>query len=128
MRSNDDQGSITLETAIVFPGLILVMVLFLQLGLAAYTHHVVSSSAHEAAAVAGLSGTGAGSSAGNQMLRSIDSITTGSGIRVESANNETVTMVGQATVISLFPGLHITVRASGTAVVERFRPEGEDSP
>lgn len=114
-----DSGSSAVETAIVFPGLLLVVIMFFQFGLVAYAHHVVANATQDAAVDAA---TGSGSSV--NLLASIDGIATSANVSVTGSNGDQVTTEGYATVISILPLFpEITVRASGHAAVEKFRPE-----
>lgn len=118
-RSTRDRGSNAVETAIVFPPMLLAVILFFQFGMIAYAHHVVANAAQAAASAAAAGGSGP------DLLGSIDAITTGSGVSV-GGDDEIMRAEGYATVMSILPFIpEVTVRAAGTATVERFRPEAE---
>lgn len=120
-----DRGSSAVEAAIVFPGLLFVVIMAFQFGLIAYAHHVVASSAQSAASTGAVSGTGAGEATGETLLASLGGITSARDMGV-SQTAEEVTAIGSANVISLIPFVpDITVRATGRATIERFRAEDE---
>lgn len=120
-----DEGSSAVETAIVFPALLIVVIAAFQFGLIAYSHHVVASSAQSAASSAATETGGVGDASGDGLLASIEGITSSRTIEVTEGPEE-VTAIASARVLSLVPLVpDITVRATGTATIERFRSEGE---
>lgn len=126
-RSRRDEDGSALETALVFPALLLILMVILQAALHAHASAVAEAAAQDAAAVtrrADGSQTG-GVAAGYSTLSALGSrmLTDRSVSVTRSATTASVTVSGRS--VSLVPGLRLRVSESAEGPVERFVPLGQ---
>jgi Flp pilus assembly protein TadG len=114
-------------TVVVVPVVLLAMLFVVQYGLAYYARQVVAGAAHDGAAAAAREQS---SPAGGAALAA-RLIGDGAGSLLDfyaadaKADGDTVTVTATGKVVSLLPFFGtITVKATGSANVERFEPQG----
>ena len=125
-RSQRDRGEVTV-TVIMMPVIIIGMMLVVQFGLAMYARQVVAGAAQDGAA----SGARQGSSAAAGQVVTDTLVDQSAGHLLSSysssasSTGDIVTVTAQGNVVRVLPLFPtITVRASGSATVEQFVPEG----
>lgn len=124
-RGDRDRGAATTEVVLVTPVLLLLVMLVIQFGLWYHAQHVAQAAADEGARAAkvetataqdGIAGANAFLDQSSSRLindRNVDATRT--------LDVATVTVTGHVT--SVIPGFDLTVSASATDPVERFRPD-----
>ena len=123
MKPGDERGSVSLETILILPVLLLTFAVLIQAVLHGFASHVVASAAREGARSARLSGDPASGRLqaerfiarfGSETVtnRHVDVTTDGSTM--------TVTVTGRAT--RLLPGFASEVDGRSTGPIERFEP------
>lgn len=126
--SRDERGSV-IETVLIAPVLMFVLMLIVQFALFAHARNVAEQAAQEGAAAArAFDGSAdAGQAKAENFLAQIasESIKGQSVSVTRNAEEASVTVTG--TVISLVPGMHLPVRETATGPVERYVPP-EDNP
>lgn len=120
---SQDRGSVTLETAILFPAVLLLVMVAVQTGLWYYGRSVALAAAQEGVAAGRVEGATVFHAAdaaaafavdqGRGMLGEATVSTTGS-----SANRIRVSVSGQ--IVSLIPGVPIAVSQEASGPVERW--------
>jgi Flp pilus assembly protein TadG len=127
---SDDRGSLTLETVVLMPFVLLIITLVVQAGLWLHATHVAQAAANKALVTAAAHGStaGQGRTAGQQSITAL-----GERLLVEpnvdvTRTATTVTVSISATSPAVVPGLHWTVRAGAVGPVERFVPDTGESP
>jgi Flp pilus assembly protein TadG len=130
LGGDDDRGSLTLETVVLMPLVLLIIMLVVQAGLWMHATHVAQAAANKALVTASAHGSSAGQgrTAGEQ---SIDAL--GKKILLDptvdvARTATTVTVAISATAPAVVPGLHWRVQATAVGPVERFVPDTEDAP
>ncbi len=121
----DGRGSATAQTVLVFPALLFVILLIIQFALYAHAVSVAEAAAQDGAAIARRAdGTKAGAeAAANQSLASLGPrmLDTKNVVANRTATQASVTVTG--TVISIVPGVNLTIRETASGPVERFVPQ-----
>jgi Flp pilus assembly protein TadG len=112
---------------IVVPVVLLAMLLVVQFGLAYYARQVLAGAAHDGAAAGARvdSSPGEGAALAEQLIgEAAGSLLDSYGASADS-DGDTVTVTATGEVVSLLPFFGtITVKATGSANVERFEPQG----
>lgn len=110
------------------PFIVMAMMLIVQFGLAMYARQVVAGAAQDGAAQAALVGSSpaAGQAVTDGLVQqAAGNLLTGYGSSV-SSTAEVVTIQASGQVVRVFPLFPtLTVSATGSATIERFRPEGQ---
>jgi Flp pilus assembly protein TadG len=123
-RRGDEEGSVSLELAVIFPAVLLLIVAAVQAGLLFHARHLAQAATQEALrATRVLDGsTTAGRQAATGLLaHSAGDLLAGRQISIQRTPTEAdVRITGHA--ISLLPGLTLTVSAKASGPVERFTP------
>lgn len=114
-------------TVLVVPVALLTLLFVVQFGLAYHARHVLAGATQDGAAAAAR--PGAGPTDGADLARQLIADTTGTLLAgtavVATQTASAVTVAADAKVVSLLPFLSgITVRASATAKLETFDPQG----
>lgn len=122
-RSRDKEaGSVSLELAVIFPAVLLLIVAAVQAGLVFHARHLAQAAAQEALRATRVEAgtTAAGRQAATGLLSSsAGDLLAGRQISiVRSPTEADVSITGHA--ISLFPGITLTVSAKAAGPVERF--------
>lgn len=123
-RERDERGVSTVEVVIAFPIVMTLLLLIVQLGIAAHARSVAEAAAQEGAAVARRydGSAGAGKTRTNEYLNELGpTILQNRGVSVERGA-ETVTVTVTGNVISVIPGMHLKVRKTASGPVERYVP------
>ncbi|WP_275403414.1 TadE family protein [Nocardioides limicola] len=124
MRRREERGATAVELAIIFPAVMLLVMLIVQFAVAAHAHHLAEAAAHEAAGVAKRhDGTGpAGRARAEEFLAgNAATILRDRSIAVQRTPVQVqVTVTG--TVMSVVPGLNLSVTKTAAAPVERYVP------
>jgi Flp pilus assembly protein TadG len=113
-------------TVLVVPVVLVAVLFVVQYGLAYYARQVVAGAAHDGAAAAARQH----SSLGEGVALAEGLVDEGGGSLLSSyhataaTDGDTVTVTVTGHVVSLFPFGTITVRATGSAAVEKFQPQG----
>jgi Flp pilus assembly protein TadG len=127
-RGRDERGSTIAETVIVAPAVFLLIMTVVQVALIAHARNVAEAAAQEAVAAARrFDGTAAdGSATATAALAALGPrMLTDQRVRVQrSASTAEVTISGR--VISLAPGLGLTISATASGPVERYVPPVAD--
>jgi Flp pilus assembly protein TadG len=129
-RRRDDRGSLTLETVVLMPLVLLIIMLVVQAGLWMHATHVAQAAANKALVTASAHGSSAeqGRTAGRQSITALgQKVLLGPNVDVDRTAT-TVTVAISATAPAVVPGLHWHVRASAVGPVERFVPDTQDTP
>jgi Flp pilus assembly protein TadG len=120
-RRRDDAGSVSLELAVIFPAVLLLIVAAVQAGLLFHARHLAQAAAQEALrATRQYDGTtSAGQQAATGLLsQSAGDLLAGRHISIQRSPTEAdVSITGHA--ISLLPGITLTVSAKAAGPVER---------
>ena len=114
-------------TVIVVPVVLFAVLLVVQYGLAYYAHQVAAGAAHDGAAAAARehSSAGDGAALAEELVREAGGSLLSSYKATASSDGATVTVTVTGHAVSLLPFFGtITVKASGSAAVEKFRPQG----
>ena len=123
-KRRDERGATTVEVVITAPALLLALMMIVQFGLAAHANSVARAAAEEGASHARRfdGSVGAGAERTHTYLDELGpSIIRDRAVSVErTAETATVTVTG--TVISLVPGLDLSVSQSSSGPVERHVP------
>jgi Flp pilus assembly protein TadG len=118
-RSYNEEGAGALETAIVAPAVLLLLVAVLQAALWWHANHVALAAAQQGATVAASQGPVAGRTAATDFARSAgldDPAATADG----SAGSATVTVTVTGRAPGLIPGFSPAVHASAAAPTENY--------
>jgi Flp pilus assembly protein TadG len=125
-RRRDDAGSVSLELAVIFPALLLLIIAAVQAGLLFHARHLAQAAAQEGLrATRQYDGT---TTAGQQaaaglLTQSAGDLLAGRQISVQRNGQQAdVRITGHA--ISLLPGVTLTVSANAAGPVERFTTPG----
>jgi Flp pilus assembly protein TadG len=121
-----DRGEVT-ATVIVVPVVLLAVLLVVQYGLAYYAHQVAAGAAHDGAAAAARqhSDPGEGAAVAQQLVSEGGGSLFASYHATASTDGDTVTVTVSGHAVTLLPFFPtITVKASGSAAVERFQAQG----
>lgn len=117
-----EDGSVSLELAVVFPAVLLLILAAVQAGLLFHARHLAQAAAQEGLRAARQydGNPSAGQQAANSLLaRSAGDLLAGRHIQVSrSAEQADVRITGHA--LSLLPGITLTVSANAAGPVERF--------
>jgi Flp pilus assembly protein TadG len=114
-------------TVIVIPVVLLAMLLVVQYGLAYYARQVLAGAAHDGAAAAAReqSSPAQGAALAEQLIGEAGGSVLDSYTATAASDGDTVTVTATGEVVSLLPFFGtITVKATGSANVERFEPQG----
>jgi Flp pilus assembly protein TadG len=114
-------------TVIVVPVVLLAVLLVVQYGLAYYARQVVAGAAHDGAAAAARerSSPAQGAALAEQLISESGGSLFAAYSAMASSDGDTVTVTATGSVVSLLPFFGtITVKASGSAAVEKFQPQG----
>lgn len=125
MRRHDEDGSVSLETILVLPALLLTFAVLIQVVLYGFASHVVASAARQGARAARLSGdpTTGRAEAERFLARFGAQTVTDRRVDVNSdAHTMTVTVTGRAA--HVLPGFAPTVDGSSTGPTEQFQQPG----
>ena len=118
----DEDGSVSLELAVIFPAVLLLIVAAVQAGLLFHARHLAQAAAQEALrATRQYDGTtSAGQQAATGLLtRSAGDLLASRHISIQrGADQADVRITGHA--LSLLPGVTLTVSANASGPVERF--------
>jgi Flp pilus assembly protein TadG len=112
---------------IVVPVVILALMMVVQFSLAYYARQVLAGATQDGAAAAARQGSGpaAGQVLADQLINEAGSNLLASHSTSASSSGTTVTVSASGKVVSLLPFFgSITVRASGSAHIEQFDPQG----
>jgi Flp pilus assembly protein TadG len=112
---------------IVVPVVILALMMVVQFSLAYYARQVLAGATQDGAAAAARQGSnpGAGQMLADQLIEEAASNLFASHTTTGTATGTTVTVTATGKVVSLLPFFgSITVRASGSARIEEFDPQG----
>jgi len=125
-RGRDDRGSVTVESVILFPVVLLIIFGSIQAGLYYYGRSIASAAAEQglqaARAEKGTAGDGA-TRAQDFLTTSSKGILTDTAVRpARDAVTATITVTGQTP--SLVPGMTFTVSQSASGTVERITTRG----
>ena len=126
----DDEGSVTLETVVLMPLVLLIIMLVVQAGLWMHATHVAQAAANKALVTAAAHDSSAaqGRTAGQQSITALgQKVLLGPNVAVDRTATTVTVSIG-ATAPAVVPGLHWRVRASAVGPVERFVPDTEDAP
>ena len=130
-RSRDEHGTASVaQVVLVAPALLFTLMLIVQFALMFHARNVAEQAAQEGAAAARrFDGTEA--QAKNTTLEYLTALGTQTlkdrGVTVSrTGQSATVTVTG--TVISLVPGVHVTVSESASGPVERYVPPVDNNP
>ena len=117
-----DAGSSSVEIALITPLLMLLLLGVVQFALAEHAQHIAQAAAVRAldATAAQDAGVGTGTTAGQEALAQLaGTVLQNPSVAVtRTADQATVTVFGR--VLSLLPGLHLTVRAHSSGPVEHL--------
>lgn len=124
---NTQRGSSSVEFAVLFPVVLLLVVAVIQIGLMGYTKHAVDTAAREAVSTARLETATAadGKAAAWLYLSAAGNLVSDASVAV--SRGETVTATVTAQPVQLIPGLAWELKAVATGPVETFIPEPERS-
>lgn len=122
-RARDQRGSVSLETTLVFPALLLTFAVLIQAVLYGFSAHVVASAAREGAQAARLSGdTAAGRLQAEQFLARFGSETVNDRHVDVSTDGRTMTATVSGRAARLFPGFTPEVDGRSSGPIEHFQP------
>ncbi len=116
-----------LSTTIVVPLVLAALLTVVQFGLAYHAHRVLAGAANDGAAAGARAGSTAsdGAAVADDLLRQSGSGVLRSYAADGSVSGDRVVVVTSADVVKVLPFLPtMHLRASASAAVERFRPEG----
>ena len=114
-------------TVIVVPVVLLAVLLVVQCGLAYYAHQVAAGAAHDGAAAAARerSNPGVGAALAEQLVAQGGGSLFASYHATASSDADRVTVTVTGHVVSLLPFFGtITVKATGSAAIEKFQGQG----
>jgi Flp pilus assembly protein TadG len=114
-------------TVIVVPVVLLAVLLVVQYGLAYYAHQVAAGAAHDGAAAAARerSSPGEGAALAQQLVSEGGGSLFSSFNATGSSDGDIVTVTVTGRAVSLLPFFGtITVKATGSAAIEKFQPQG----
>lgn len=119
-----ERGSVTVETALLLPAVVLFMVAVLQFALYYHGANVATAAAQDAmrAARVETGSTSAGEARGQEVLaRAAGSVFDDVDVNV-SRSDRSVRVVVEGSVASLLPGVHLHVTRTSEGPVEQFLP------
>jgi Flp pilus assembly protein TadG len=125
-RASADDGIATIQNAVLFPVVMLLLLAILQGGIYYYAQNVARTAANSAVQVAR---TTTGTADAGQREASATIAQAGSALRDvrvgvdRGPNTATVTVTGTA--MSLIPGMHLPISHTATGPVERFTEESQ---
>jgi Flp pilus assembly protein TadG len=129
-RLRGDRGSAATEVVLITPALLFLILIVIQFGLWYHAQHVAQAAADEGARAAKVE---EGSAAGGIERANAFLDQTASNL-IENRNvagdrtAETATVTVSGQVAAVIPGFSLTVKATATGPVERFRPDANPGP
>jgi len=125
LRSRGDRGDATIETVIVVPVLVFLIMGIVQFGMWMHASHIADAAARDGVSAARLEGAGPGAT-GDAARETLDRLANGlitnpSVDAQQSAERVTVRVSG--TVRPIIPGVAFTVTRFADGPVERFRSD-----
>jgi Flp pilus assembly protein TadG len=125
-RGEGDEGAVSVELAVIFPAVLLLILAAVQAGLVFHARHLAQAAAQEALRAARQydGSTRAGSQAATGLLsRAAGDLLVARTITISrSPTQADVRITGHA--LSLLPGVTLTVTAHAAGPVERFTTDG----
>lgn len=122
-----DGGSATAELLLVFPAVMVMVAVALQLAFYGLAAHALALAVAEGGATA-RAVTGSPAAAMSLVREDVDRLAGGIlgslDVKVGDAGAGSVTVSARASVVSLLPGLHISVESSSTGPSQVFRASG----
>jgi Flp pilus assembly protein TadG len=128
-RERDERGAASLaQVVLTAPALLFTLMLIVQFGLMFHARNIAEQAAQEGAATARrFDGTEANAKdKTNQFLASLGTSTLEDRNVTVNRTGQTATVTVTGTVISLVPGLHLSVSESASGPVERYVPPVEN--
>ena len=123
-RQRDERGVTTIEVVIAFPIVLMIILAIVQLAIAAHARSVAEAAAQEGAAAARRY-DGSSAAAQERTADYLDelgpTILQNRSITVQR-DDQTATVTITGTVISVIPGLNLSVEKSASGPVERYVP------
>lgn len=122
-RSGRERGSVTLETAIVYPAILLAFFAIIQGGLWFHARNIALGAAQEGARVASAETRGDGAARAAEFIADAGGADVLTVHRIDQSTSTaaatvTVTVTGHS--LSLLPGVDMTVTQSSTAPLKRW--------